>query len=98
MTASDRLLAEQWPDGRFGGPLPAAPDLTPRGLCAWCNQPWAITAVGTLRVHRIPNDPNRTPCIGSRRQPAERLRARTSPASAARHRAELTAALRKGPR
>lgn len=22
MTALDRLLAEQWPDGRFGGPRP----------------------------------------------------------------------------
>lgn len=24
MTALDRLLAEQWPDGRFGGPRPPA--------------------------------------------------------------------------
>lgn len=94
MTALERVLAEEWPDGTFGGPRPAAPDLTPRGLCVWCNQHWAINADSTLRVHRIPGDPDRTPCIGSRRQPAAHLRPATRPATAARHRAELLAALR----
>lgn len=28
MTALERVLAEEWPDGRFGRPRPAAPDLT----------------------------------------------------------------------
>lgn len=94
MSPLDRLLAEEWPDGSFGGPRPSAPDLTPRGRCTWCNQTWAINADGTLRVHRIPGDTNRTPCIGSRRQPADILRPRTRPATAARHRAELLADLR----
>ncbi|MFE2164839.1 hypothetical protein ACFXB3_07165 [Streptomyces sp. NPDC059447] len=98
MTALERVLAEEWPDGRFGGPRPRTPDLTPRGHCAWCDQTWAINADGYLRVHRLAGDPDRAPCIGSRRLPATRLRPATHPATAARHRAELEAALRKANR
>ncbi|MCX4543819.1 hypothetical protein [Streptomyces sp. NBC_01565] len=95
MSPLEALLAEQWPDGRFGGPRPAAPDLTPRGNCAWCNRQWAINADGHLRAHWIPGDADRTPCLGSGRRPVAIQRTiRTSPAAAARHQAALLAALR----
>lgn len=50
MTALDRVLAEEWPDGTFGGPRPTAP---------------------------------------------RRYVPRTSPAAAARHYADLAAAIRQ---
>ncbi|MFI5985094.1 hypothetical protein ACIBEA_30035 [Streptomyces sp. NPDC051555] len=30
MTALDRVLAEEWPDGTFGGPRPERPRYVPR--------------------------------------------------------------------
>lgn len=98
MTGLDRVLDEEWPDGRFGGPRPAAPDLTPRGLCGWCGKRRAVNADGHLRAHWIPGDPDRTPCLGSGRRPAVIVRTpRTSPALAARHQADLLAALTRQP-
>ncbi|WP_037637202.1 hypothetical protein [Streptomyces katrae] len=97
MSALERVLAEEWPDGSFGGPRPrTANPYTPRASCSWCGQSRALNADGTLRVHRIPGDPDRTPCLGGGRRPTARLRtSATSPAAAARHYADLAAAIRQ---
>lgn len=66
--------------------------VTPSGWCAWCGHQWALNTDGHLRAHRAPSQPDH--CLGGGRRPTVTLRtARTSPATAARHRAELAAAL-----
>lgn len=66
--------------------------VTPSGWCAWCGHQWALNADGHLRAHRAPGQPDH--CLGTGRRPTATLRiARTSPTAAARHRAELAAAL-----
>lgn len=83
MTALDRLLAEDQPDGTFGGSRP--PQLHPaRSTCVWCGRDRALNADGIFWPH--PKADN--PCPGSGRRP------RTHPTTAARHRAELLADLR----
>ncbi|MFI5831027.1 hypothetical protein ACIA6C_27900 [Streptomyces sp. NPDC051578] len=93
MSPLERLLSEEWPDGTFGGPAALNAPVTPRGWCAWCGRQAALNADGTLRAHRTAsNDPAR--CTGSGYRPTSVLR--TTPTRdeiAARHRAELLAAL-----
>lgn len=66
--------------------------ITPTGWCAWCSRQWALNSDGRLRAHRAPGQTDH--CLGGGYRPTAILRtARTSPATAARHRAELEAAL-----
>lgn len=81
MSSLERTLAEQWPDGTFGG-HPAAPKPA-RSTCAWCGHNRALTTDGVFWSHRNADNP----CAGNGRRPL------THPATAARHRAQLLAAL-----
>lgn len=70
----ERLYAEEWPTGSFGGPRPVT--------CQWCRRPIpADTATWWDDQPQCPN-PHRCP-------------PRTSPASAARHYADLETAIRR---
>ncbi|MGW6703568.1 hypothetical protein ACWGDE_01560 [Streptomyces sp. NPDC054956] len=56
MSPLQRLLAEEWPDGSFGGPRPAV-----TVTCQWCRQPIpADTATYWDDLPQCPN-PHRCP-------------------------------------